>query len=101
MKASKYRERKLSEKDTPLRGADLQMGSRRVFNSVRDRVAEGLAAATSDNLVSFFERLAGDQLVACNRLSATPPWRQVRGAIVCRLASQNTRKCGTCVEWLG
>ena len=40
---------------------DVEMRSRLVFNSIRDRVAEGLATTTGSNLVPFFERLAGDE----------------------------------------
>ena len=40
---------------------DLEIRSSLVFNSVRDRIAEGLAATTGGNLVPFFERLAGDE----------------------------------------
>src|SRR5262245_43042820 len=40
---------------------DLEIRSSLVFNSVRDRIAEGLAATAGGNLVPFFERLAGDE----------------------------------------
>jgi trehalose 6-phosphate synthase len=51
---------------------DVELRSRLVFNSIRDQVAAGLAAAGGANLVPFFERLAEDErLLALGFCGAT------------------------------